>query len=193
MNRVAVIIAAGATAALVAACGGPSSPSGDTRACQMVKHELSQQAQESFTAAEAALWARSFTTAETAASTQGLRHDIAELASAVSLEGQPLGIGEGGLISANSDVIVISATCASDGVNGISGLALDSLTFRQGEPGPAVVRGTGFSYLVRLFRPACPVRRWVVTACFWIWEKISRPSRCTWTWFTMSPIPAPLA
>ena len=137
--RLAVFIAAGATAALVAACGGPS-PSGDARACQMVKQEMGQFLQQ-----ETSQQVQRLTAAAAAATSPGLKRDIGGLAYAVSLESQPavFAATDAGP-AAEGLVTLISETCANDGVSGLCGLGLDSLALRQGGTGPVVVHGPGF-------------------------------------------------
>lgn len=106
MKRTAGFAAAIAAAALVAGCAS-SAPSGDARACEMVKQELGQKAGQ-------------FATAEAVAVSPGLRQQISYLAYAVSIEDQPYPLGSAGLVEASAAVTQISGICSDDGVSGIS-------------------------------------------------------------------------
>jgi outer membrane biogenesis lipoprotein LolB len=105
MRRLAVIIATVATAVLAAACGGSSSASGDTRACQMVKTELTG--------------AQKYAAAQAAAVSPDLKKQISNLAYGQSIQGDPYPLGATGLALAESAVTDIGAICTGDGVTGI--------------------------------------------------------------------------
>jgi|SRR5579872_1395506 len=103
MRRLAAaVIAAGVTGILVTACGG-SSASGDYRACQMLKNELTG--------------TQRYTAAEAAALTPGLKKAIGDLAYGQSIQGGPL--GPTGVAIAELAVSQISVICSGDGVTGI--------------------------------------------------------------------------
>lgn len=102
-----VILAAALVAGLVTAgvYSASPSPSGDIRACQMVKTELSG--------------AGHFGPAEAAAVNPQLRQDISMLAYALPMEGRPGQLGSAYAVLAGADVAGISSECEADRVTGI--------------------------------------------------------------------------